>query len=380
MNVGGPAQHVSILGGRLDARGYDTLLVAGKVGSGEASATHLAAERGARLLTLEHLGPEVRPLADLRALGALIRIIRRFRPALVHTHTAKAGFLGRLAAVLAGGRRPQIVHTYHGHVLKGYFGPVKTGVYRGMEWAGGRVSDALVGVSQATVDELVCLRVAPRERFRVVPLGLELDPFLALPERPSVTSALRLLAHVEPGEVLVTLAGRLVPIKRVDVALEAVALARDQGAPIRLLVVGDGELRRDLELRASELGIGPIVCFAGFQRDMPQVVAASDIALLTSDNEGTPVALIEAAAGARPAVATLVGGVGHVVREGTGRLCPAGDARSLADALGTLAGDDALRLELGRQAREHVRARFDARRLVDDVEALYQELLAGAPA
>ncbi len=379
MNAGGPAHHVAILSGRLDPARYETLLVAGRVGPGEASAEYLAADHGARLRTLAALGPEIQPLADLRALGALVRLIRRLRPEIVHTHTAKAGFLGRLAAVLARSPRPRIVHTYHGHVLEGYFGPAKAGLYRGLERLAARVSDTLVGVSQATVDDLVRLGIARAERFRVIPLGLVLDAFLALDERPDETSPLRRAtgARADAGDVVVTISGRLAPIKRVELALESVALARAAGAPVRLLVVGDGELRPELEAQATELGLGGAVTFAGFQSDMPSVVAATDIALLTSDNEGTPVALIEAAAGARPAVAVDVGGVRHVVEPATGRLCPPGDARALAAALGELAGDEALRRRLGREAREHVLGRFGAERLLADVDALYASLLGG---
>jgi glycosyltransferase involved in cell wall biosynthesis len=381
MNVGGPAHHVTILSGRLDPERYDTLLVSGRTGPGEASADDLAAERGARLYSLDHLGPEIRPLADLRALGALIRLIRRFDPAIVHTHTAKAGFIGRLAAVLARpGRRPIVVHTYHGHVLEGYFGPAKTAVYRGLETAAARISDALIGVSAHTVDDLVRLGVAPRERFRVVPLGLDLEPFLALGPIPPTDAPLRRAAGVADGELLVTISGRLVPIKRVEVALEAVALARGRGAPIRLAVVGDGELRADLQARAEALGLGDAVHFAGYVRDMPGVVAAADIALLTSDNEGTPVALIESAAGARPSIATDVGGVRNVVTPDGGRLGPAGEPGPLADALVELAGDAALRLRLGAAARTHVAARFGSQRLLADIDALYSELLAKRPA
>src|SRR5215212_2073361 len=191
MNVGGPAQHVSIVSGRLDPARYDTLLVTGRVGPGEASADHLAAERGARVLTLPDLGPDIDPAADARALAQLVRVVRGFRPHVVHTHTAKAGFLGRLAAAVAVRPRPRIVHTYHGHVLEGYFGRPKTELYRGLERAAARVSDVLVGVSEATVDDLVRLRVAPRERFRVIPLGLELDAFRALDPAPPADAPLR---------------------------------------------------------------------------------------------------------------------------------------------------------------------------------------------
>jgi len=380
MNVGGPAHHVSILGGRLDRRGYETLLVAGRVAEGEGSAEHLARERGARLLTLPTLSPEIRPLEDLRALVSLIRIIRRFRPAIVHTHTAKAGFLGRMAARVAIRPRPRIVHTYHGHVLEGYYSRPVTTLYRLLERFCATFSDALIGVSQSTVDDLVRLGVAPHERFRVVPLGLELEPFLALNEAPEPDAPLRREAGAGAGDVIVAMTGRLAPIKRVDVALKAVAHARAKGAPVRLVVIGDGTLRSELERRAAELGLGDAAYFAGFRDDMPAVVAAEDVALLSSANEGTPVALIEAAAGGRPAVATDVGGVRSVIPDGAGRVVTPGDAEALGDALAELGGDRDLRIALGRAARAHVAARFGAERLVDDIDGLYRSLLGATGA
>ena len=378
MNVGGPAHHVSILGGRLDPRGYETLLVTGRVGGGEASAQDLAQERGARLLTLPTLSPEIRPLDDLRTLVSLIRLIRRFRPQVVHTHTAKAGFLGRIAARVAVRPRPLIVHTYHGHVLEGYYSRPVTTLYRLLERLCATFSDALIGVSQSTVDDLVRLGVAPRERFRVVPLGLELEPFLALDEAPPADAPLRREAGAGAGDVIVAVTGRLAPIKRVDVALEAVARARAKGAPLRLVVVGDGTLRPGLERRAQELGLGDAAYFAGFRDDMPAVVAAEDVALLSSANEGTPVALIEAAAGGRPAVATDVGGVRLVVSDRGGRVVAPGDAQALGDALAELSTNRELRISLGRAARAHVTERFGAERLVEDIDRLYRSLLAGA--
>ena len=180
--------------------------------------------------------------------------------------------------------------------------------------------------------------------------------------------------------MIVAVTGRLAPIKRVNVALEAVALARAKGAPLRLVVVGDGTLRPELERRARELGLGDAAYFAGFRADMPAVVAAEDLALLSSANEGTPVALIEAAAGGRPAVATDVGGVRLVVPDDGGRIVAPGDVQALADALTELSGDRELRIALGRAARAHVADRFGAERLVDDIDRLYRALLGTAGA
>ena len=365
---------MSLLSGRLDGARFETLLAYGKVGPGEASSDFLAQQEACSVSVVPGLTPEVRPIADLRALVELVRLIRRYRPHIVHTHTAKAGFLGRLAAVLSPGPRPIVLHTFHGHVLEGYFGRATSAAYRFLERQLARTSDCLIGVSQATVEDLVRLKVAPRDRFRVVPLGLDLRRFLE-PD-PNAATAVRAGCGMSPNEVLVAYVGRLVPIKRVDLALRALAEARHGGAPVRLAVVGDGQCRRSLELLAAELGIADTVCFLGYLPDSCAVAAAADIAILSSDNEGTPVWLIEASAAGRPAVATRVGGVPDVVPPGAGMLVGRGDHSALAEGVARLARDPELRAQMGARAREHVTRSFSIERLLRDVEALYSELLA----
>src|SRR3954471_14736859 len=178
LNMGGPAHHVGFLSGLLDPDRYETVLFHGEVGAGEAALSSTADRYGVRRETVPGLRPELQPADDLRALVALARSVRRFRPDIVHTHTAKAGMLGRLAA-LAIRPRPIIVHTYHGHVLEGYFGPLRNAFYRTLERGLAGVSDTLIGVSGATVDVLVRLRIAPRAKFRVVPIGLDLERFVS---------------------------------------------------------------------------------------------------------------------------------------------------------------------------------------------------------
>jgi glycosyltransferase involved in cell wall biosynthesis len=280
--------------------------------------------------------------------------------------------LGRLAAVLAGRPRPFVVHTYHGHVLEGYFGRPTNLAYRRIERALGTVSDRLVGVSAATVDDLVRLAVAPADQFRVVPIGLELAPFLDAPD--DQRRRFRSECGVGDDELLLTFVGRLVAIKRVDVALRAVAHARRSGAAVRLAIVGDGERRPQLERLAGELDIAPYVAFLGYRADVVPVAAASDIALLSSDNEGTPVSLIVAAAAGTPAVATAVGGVADVVTPRTGVLVARGDAWALGAAIARLATQPQLRVQMAREARSHVRDRFAVERLLADIDALYREL------
>ena len=374
MNVGGPAYHVSLLSGRMDQRRFPTLLVSGRVASGEASSDDLAERYGARRVHVEHLTPELEPADDLRALREVGRIARAFRPHLVHTHTAKAGFIGRLAAEVCGPPRPIVVHTYHGHVLEGYFSRPVTGFYRFLERAMARRSDRLIGVSTATVDDLVRLGVADRAKFEVVPLGLDLDGFLAL--APEATGRFRDELGLGPRDVLATFVGRLVPIKRLDVMLRAVAHARAGGAPLTLAVVGDGDLRGELQALAASLGCAQAVRFLGYRRDLTDIVAGTDIALLTSDNEGTPVALIEAGAGARPMVATRAGGVPDVVVPGTGLLAERGDHGGIARALVELSGDPARRRAMGERARAHVAGRYRYESLLQNMTDLYERLVA----
>jgi glycosyltransferase involved in cell wall biosynthesis len=360
-------------GRRLDPARFETILVHGSLAAGERSMADLAEREGARMMTVPKLVQPPRPHLDAVAFARVASIARRFRPDIVHTHTAKAGFVGRLAALAAVRPRPAIVHTYHGHVLEGYFGPTTERAYRSIEALLARRSDCLIGVSQATVDDLVRLGVAPSTKFRVVPLGLDLEPFA----RVEVAERSRLRAELGIGEdeVVATFVGRVVPIKRVDLLLRAAALARRR-VPLRLLVVGDGELRPRLEAQARELGIADVVSFLGYRRDLPAIATASDVAVLTSANEGTPVSLIEAAAVGRPAVATDVGGVAEVVTPETGLLVPSNDAEAFAAALVGLASDPELRARLGAGARERALRRYSASRLVADIEGLYEELVA----
>jgi glycosyltransferase involved in cell wall biosynthesis len=374
MNLGGPAHQASYLSGRrFHPDRYETLLVHGQTAPGEESMADLAAQEGAETLYLPSLRQPVNPLNDTRALAELGRVARRFRPHLIHTHTAKAGFLGRTAGILALRPRPVLVHTFHGHVLEGYFGPAKTRVYRGLERTLGRRSDRLIGVSSQTVDDLVRLGVAPREKFSVIPLGLDLGSFASLERR---SGGLREHLGVPEDQMLLAFVGRIVPIKRVDLLLRAFAHAHDSGASAHLAIVGDGEARTDFERMARQLGIGSAVSWLGYRRDLPEIAAAADVAILSSDNEGTPVWLIESAAAGVPAIATDVGGTSEVVTPESGILVPPDDEIALGRAIARMAEDPEQRRAMGEQARAHVLSRYSVERLLGDIDALYSELLA----
>jgi glycosyltransferase involved in cell wall biosynthesis len=374
MNIGGPAYHVSLLSGRMDPERYSTLLVHGELGAGEASFADLAEREGCNVASVPALKPPVRPAADLRAVRELVSIMRTFRPDIVHTHTAKAGTVGRLAARFAGRPRPLVVHTFHGHVLEGHFGPAATAAYRFIERRLARISDCLIGVSEPTVDDLVRLRIAPRESFAVVRLGLDLGRFDAV--TPADGAAFRRRAGAGHDDVLLTCVCRLVPHKQVDLLIRVLARLRPSHPRLRLAVVGDGEHRPVLEDLVAELGLEDAVKFVGYVRDVAPVAAATDIAVLSSrSDEGTPVSLIEAGAAGVPAVATRIGGVAEVVTPETGIVVPPQDEQALADAIASLADDPERRKLMGRRAKAHVLERYAVERLISDIDVLYTELL-----
>lgn len=372
LNVGGPAVHVLLLSAGLGPRGYRTELVVGREAETEGNMQHLAAELGVAPRLLPGLGREIHPLRDLAVLLQVRRLIRDFRPHVVHTHTAKAGVLGRLAARWC--RVPVVVHTFHGHVLRGYFGPVKSALFRGLERYLAKLTDVLIAVSERVAQNLVSLGVAPRERFRVLPLGLHLGPLTgALPR-----GALRREAGFPDSAPLVGVVGRLVQIKDLPVFLRAAEIARKSLPDLCFSLVGDGQERSLLEGEAVRLGLKPgALHFHGWHTDLPAVYGDLDLVVNCSLNEGTPVALIEAMAAGRPVIATCVGGTPDLLEEGRfGRLVPPGDPAALAAAiLDVLGGGAARARERARAARTHVLAHYSAERLVDDMDALYRELL-----
>jgi len=237
-----------------------------------------------------------------------------------------------------------------------------------------RISDKLIAVSQQTVDDLVRLRVAPRERFAVIPIGLDLGALLCLPAEPDADT--RALLDIADDDVVLAFVGRLVRIKRVDVLLRALALALPDAPALRLLIVGDGELRDELEALATALGIADRVVFLGFRFDLERIASGTDVAVLSSDNEGTPVALIEAGAAARPSIATDVGGRGRDRRPRHGQARASTRSAGVRGSAGRGRTRRRLRARLGTAARERVAPAYRAERLIADIEQLYGVLVA----
>ncbi len=379
LNIGGPAIQAITLVRRLPERGYETRLVRGSESADEGSMDDLAQELGVATTRIPQLRRDPGP-GDLLTVVTLARLLRRDRPQLVHTHAAKGGTLGRVAALLAFPRaatRPVLVHTFHGTSLTGYFSPRVARLYTLIERVLARSTDALVAVSPEVRDALIALGVAGAAKFTVVPLGFDLTRFLDDTDREQRRDAVRRSWGAGPDDEVVTLIARLVPIKRVDRFLEIAERVLAERPRARFVVVGDGELGAALRRSAGAGRLGERLHWAGFRRDMPDVCVASDVVVLMSDNEGTPVSLIEAQAAAVPVVSTSVGGVRFTVRHGeTGLLADPSDPRALARAICAVLGDPAMARKLGEVGRDHARRQFGLERLVDDLDILYRGLLA----
>jgi glycosyltransferase involved in cell wall biosynthesis len=374
LNVGGPAIHVVNLTAGLGAHGYQTVLVAGSENEAEGSMLEYALSRHveptviAEIVTTFTIAPR-----DLKALWKLYALMRKERPHVVHTHTAKAGLLGRIAAWLAG--VPVIVHTFHGHVLHGYYGPVKNQLLRCVERTLALAADRLVTVSEQVKADLVAYGIAKAAKISVIPLGFDLEPFL---NAHKTRGEFRQEMGLRIEHKLIGIVGRIFPIKNHGLFLDAAARIASQEPLARFVVVGDGVLRETLENQARDLSIDDRVVFTGWRRDLPRICADLDVLVVSSDNEGTPVSAIEAMAAGCPVVATRVGGLPDLIESNkTGRLVPPRDAEALAHSVIGLLKDSSLAREIGKQARESARQCFTVQRLLGDMDRLYCQLLAG---
>lgn len=372
MNIGGPAIHASLLTRRLDPSRYESTLLYGAEEAGEGNYLGLHGQELQSTIYVPELGREIRPGQDIFTLAKIVKIIRRLEPDVVHTHTAKAGALGRLAAILC--RVPVIVHTYHGHVLHGYFSPRKTQVFVGIEKMLARGTSRLLAVTPQVRDDLLARDIGRPEQYTVVPLGFDLERFEnAARLRGELRRELGLAADVP----MVGIVARLVPIKAHEVFLAAAAKVLQSVPSCRFLIVGDGERRAELEAMGQQMGIAASLIFMGWRADLARIYADLDVVALTSKNEGSPVALIEGMACTRPAVATRVGGVPDVIEDGvTGLLAPDGDAEAVAAGIERLLRDPAFAAGLASAAHDKVMARYAATRLLKDLDRMYVDLLA----
>ncbi len=330
LNIGGVALNVVQMCEALQDAGAEVLLVHGHIGPEEGDMAYLLESTGVPHVVLPSLGRALSPGRDAQTVYALWRLLREHQPQVVHTHTAKAGFVGRWAAWLA--RVPVRVHTFHGHVFSGYFSPTKTRVFLWLERLSARASSRIITLSERLRDELAHdYRVTRAEQIEVIPLGLDLAPFAALERHRGEFRARFGISADAP--LIMAGAGRLVPIKNHALFVAAAALLHAARPDARFLLIGDGERRAALEADITARGLREVVQITGWVRDVPAAYADADLITLTSDNEGTPVAVLEALAAGIPVVATDVGGVGDVLGPELGAwLVPPHDPATLSAA------------------------------------------------
>ncbi len=370
LNVGGAALHVMLLASHLAPPDFESQIICGVVSPNEADMGYVAAEKGVPVTVIKELGRELSLRGDLRTLYLLWRLFRRERPDVVHTNTAKAGFVGRVAARLAG--VPVVIHTFHGHVFSGYFSPRKTQFFIWLERVCARLADRIIAPSaelkrQLTEQYHIC---APAH-ISVIEVGLDLAPLTKV--KMAAEDNFR-TQHAIPVDVpLVGIVGRLVPIKNHDLFLQAAARVHDQRPDVHFVLVGDGERRAELTALTELLGLTHCVTFAGWATDVLPVYRALDVLVLSSRNEGVPISVIEAMAAGVPVVTTKVGGVPDLIPEpGYGALVPPDDPDAMAAAILRALDKSGYDLE---GARDYVLSIYDMKRLAERTGSLYRELL-----
>jgi glycosyltransferase involved in cell wall biosynthesis len=382
LNLGGPTFNAALLTRHL-APEFETLLVAGIKQDSEESSEFIVRDLGLHFVQLPEMQREIRWSRDRAAYRRLRAIIRDFRPDIVHTHAAKAGALGRLAALHE--KVPVILHTFHGHVFHSYFHPLKTRMFLGIERYLARHSSAIIAISERQRDELAYhYKVCEPEKLHVVPLGFDLSRFRE--GQVEKRKAFRQRYGLGDETLAVGIIGRLAPVKNHPLFLRAIRGVLDQGpAPVRFFVIGDGETRSSLFELCTSLGLPyayeqndpeALIQFTGWDREVDRSMAGLDVVCLTSFNEGTPVSLIEAQAAGKPIVSTAVGGIENVVIPGeTALLVPSDNQNAFTTALNRLIRNEPARIAMTDKGWEHVRDRFHYTRLVREMGDLYRKLL-----
>lgn len=397
-NLGGPTHNAAYLTRYMPGE-FETLLVGGSQEATEEGSHHILKSLGVEPVILPELQREVAPWRDRGAYRRIKKLIKDFKPDIVHTHAAKAGAVGRMAAADLGVKA--IVHTFHGHVFHSYFGPMRTALYKNIERYLAKRSTRIIAISDKQKEELVDEhRICDGDKVSVIPLGFDLSRFQEDQQRKR--ALFRKVYGVADDEIAIGIVGRLVPIKNHDLFLDVIArVSQATGRRIRAFVVGDGEERERLQQKVVDLGMSQVsgpyfnghgfghgingkpavapatITFTSWIKEVDIVNAGLDIIMLTSLNEGTPVSLIEAQASNRPIVSTRVGGIENVVVPGrTALLSESGDMHGLTSHLIALVENDVQRKAMGDGGWAHVRDRYHYNRLVEDTATLYRSLLS----
>ena len=364
MNVGGPAVQVSGLMRRFNQEAFEQELLTGFCAADEADYLEKVAT-DVKAIRIDGLGRSIKPRADLTALFTITKEIRRFKPDVIHTHTAKAGVVGRIASLLSGQRSIR-VHTFHGHLLHGYFGTVKTKLVILIEKFLALFTDQLLAVGKQVQDDLIDAGIGNSKKFAVMPPGLQLA-------KVPTKSEARIELGLDPDEIYCAFIGRITQIKRPDRFLDVVAKTKTDNVKLNFIVAGAGEKLKYCQERVSSDSLP--VTFLGWREDIEVVLAATDFVILTSDNEGTPLSLIQAGMDGIPVVATNVGSTNEIVVDGQTGFLTDLSVDQLSEAVAKLASDSDLRAKMGAAGKEYTLARYGAERLVKDHQDLYLRLL-----
>ena len=379
--TGGPSLNALYLTKYLSPQ-FETLLVVGEKEDHEQNAYFLAEQMGIKPILIPDMGRSIHPLKDYKAYKKLQKIIKEFKPDIVHTHSAKPGAVGRLAA--SSLNIPAIVHTYHGHVFHSYFGKLKTKFIINTERFLAKKSHALIAISDQQKIELTeDFHIADKAKFKVIPLGFELKKFSE--NQDEKRKKFRKEFNLEDDEIAIGIIGRLVPIKNHTLFLDGINyLLNKTSKKVKAFIIGDGETRQALKNKAGQLNISfsddhnpnASLIFTSWRNDIDVINAGLDIIALTSLNEGTPVSLIEAQAANKPIVSTRVGGIGDIVLENeTALLSDINDITSFRENLLKLVENDELRNSFNKKGADHVQKKFSVERLANDMSNLYYELL-----
>ena len=364
MNVGGPAVQVSGLMRGFDQEAFEQALLTGFCAADEADYLEKVAV-DVEAIRIDGLGRSIKPRADLTALFAIIKEIRRFKPDVIHTHTAKAGVVGRIASILSGHKSIR-VHTFHGHLLHGYFGTAKTNLVILIEKLLALFTDQLLAVGKQVQDDLIEVGIGNSKKFAVMPPGLQLA------NAPTKLAA-RIELGIEQNEIYCAFIGRITQIKRPDRFLDVASQAQADNVKVHFIVAGAGEKLQYCQDRVATENLP--VTFLGWREDIETVLAAADFVILTSDNEGTPLSLIQAGMVGIPVVATNVGSINEIVVNGQTGFLTDLSVEQLAQAVAKLASNSDLRAKMGAAGKEYTLARYGVERLVKDHQDLYLRLL-----
>jgi len=378
LNLGGPTYNVTFLT-RFISEDYETVLIAGMKDASEASSTFILDQYGVNATLIPDMHRSIHPVKDWKAFWHIYKIIKKEKPDIVHTHAAKAGFLGRLVASYC--KVPVIIHTYHGHVFNGYFGALKTKVFLFLERYLAKKSSKLIALSYQQKEELVnTYKICPSEKMEILNLGFDLDKYQEDYTRKRVSFRNKFL--IEEDEIAIGIIGRLVPIKNHRLFFDALEIVLNKTQKkVKAIIVGDGELKKELIEYVRGKGLDFVdalketkkatITFASWQQEIDWVNAGLDIVALSSNNEGTPVSLIEAQASGNPIISTNVGGIKDIVKVNeTALLSAVGAAEPFAQNMLKLIEDKALRAQMKDKGR-HVFRQFSYKRLCQDMELLY---------